>query len=217
MQAIAITDKYLKSRYAFFQWRYNLVLVNKLGLALAMAFLTGLMAQIRIYLPFSPVPITGQVLAVLLSGVICGGMFGSLSQLIYVSLGIVGLPWFAAFSPSSGHLFASPTGGYLIGFVIAPWLIGRYTDRYIGARTFFSQIKLMMLGVGVIYIFGAVVLALVMRLTLWQTMLMGVIPFILVDLIKAALAASVSWAILPRSSYNGEIDRPAPANPCRQR
>ena len=207
MQAVTIMDKYLVARYGFFKWRYNLALVNKLGLALAMAFLTGLMAQIRIYFPFSPVPITGQVFAVLLSGVICGGMFGSLSQLMYIGLGIVGLPWFAAFSPSSGSLLASPTGGYLVGFVIAPLLIGRYTDRYIGARTFFSQIKLMMLGVGIIYILGAAVLGLVMKLTFWQTLLKGVVPFIIVDLFKAALVALASSAILPRSSYNGEIDK----------
>ena len=207
MQAITIMDRYLAGRYTFFKWRYNLVLIKKLGLALAMAFFTGLMAQIRIYLPFTPVPITGQVLAVLLSGVICGGVFGSLSQLIYIGLGFAGLPWFVAFSPSSGHLFACPTGGYLIGFVIAPLLIGRYTDRYIGARALFSQIKLMMLGVGVIYISGAIVLALVMRLTLWQALLQGIFPFILIDLIKATLVASVSTAILPRASYNGEIDK----------
>jgi len=207
MQITTIMDRYIAGRYTFFKWRYNLVWINKLGLALSMAIVTGLTAQMRIYLPFSPVPITGQVFAVLLSGVICGGVFGSLSQLIYVGLGIAGLPWFAAFSPSSGHIFTSVTGGYLIGFVIAPLLIGGYTDRYIKARTFFSQIKLMMLGVGVIYASGAVVLALVARLTLWQTLLQGVIPFILIDLIKAALAASISWAILPRSSYNGEIDK----------
>ena len=163
--------------------------------------------KVRIYLPFSPVPITGQVFAALLSGVICGGIFGSISQIIYIGLGIAGFNWFAAFSPSAGHLFTSPTGGYLIGFVIAPLVIGRYTDRYISARKFFSQIKLMMLGVGIIYIPGAIVLRLVMRLTLWQMLLQGVIPFILVDLIKAFLAASVSWAILPRASYNGEIDK----------
>lgn len=207
MQEIAIMDRYFKTRYIFFKWRYNLTLVNKLGLAFTMAFLTGLMAQIRIYLPFSPVPITGQVFAVLLSGVICGGVFGSISQLIYISLGIAGLPWFAAFSPSSGYLFTSPTGGYLIGFVIAPILVGRYTDRYISARSFFSQIKLMMLGVGIIYISGATVLALVMRFNLWQTLLKGVIPFVLIDLMKATLAALASSAILPRTSYNGEIDK----------
>ena len=172
-----------------------------------MALFTGLCAQIRIYLPFSPVPITGQVFAVLLSGVVCGGLFGSLSQLIYIGLGLAGLPWFAAFSPSSGPLFASATGGYLIGFAVAPLLIGGYTDRYIGSRGFFSQVKLMVLGVGIIYAFGAMVLAMVMRLTLWQALVQGVIPFIVIDLIKACLAASLSFAILPRSSYNGEIDK----------
>jgi biotin transport system substrate-specific component len=207
MQAISIANRYLTARYAFFKWRYNLALVNKLGLALAMAFFTGLTAQIRIYLPFSPVPITGQVFAVLLSGVICGGVFGSLSQLIYIGLGLAGIPWFAAASSSPGYLFASPTGGYIIGFVIAPFIIGRYTDRSIGARTFFSQIKLMMLGVGVIYIPGATVLAMVMKFTFWQTLLKGVIPFILIDLVKAAIAASASSLILPRASYNGEIDK----------
>ena len=110
MKGITITDRYLAGKYAFFKWRYNLVFINKLGLALAMAFFTGLMAQIRIYLPFSPVPITGQVFAVLLSGVVCGGAFGSLSQIMYIGLGFAGLGWFAAFSPSSGYLLASPTG-----------------------------------------------------------------------------------------------------------
>ena len=207
MQIITVMNRYQGAMSAFFKWRYSVALIHKISLALAMAFFTGLMAQIRIYLPFSPVPITGQVFAVLLSGVICGGIFGSLSQIIYVGFGIFGFPWFAAFSPTSGHLFAAPTGGYLIGFVIAPLLIGRYTDRYIGARTFLSQVKLMMLGVGVIYICGATVLAFVMNLTLWQTLLKGVIPFILFDLIKAAVAASASSLLLPRSSYNGEIDK----------
>lgn len=207
MQAILVADRCFKAKYAFFTWRYNLTLVNKLGLAVAMACLTGLMAQVRVYLPFSPVPITGQVFAVLLSGVVCGGMFGSLSQLIYVGLGMAGLSWFAALTPSPGCLLTTPTGGYLIGFIIAPLLIGRYTDRYIGARTFFSQVKLMMLGVGIIYVFGATVLALAMRFTLWQALLKGVVPFILIDLVKAMLTAGVSFTILPRASYNGEIDK----------
>lgn len=207
MQATIIMDKYLAARYTFFKWRYSLSLVNKLSLAFAMACFTGLMAQIRINLAFTPVPITGQVFAALLSGVVCGGVFGSISQAIYIGLGIAGVPWFAAFSPYSSWLFASPTGGYLIGFVIAPLVIGRYTDRYIGARNFFSQLKLMMLGVGIIYFFGASVLAIVMGYGFWEALIKGVFPFALVDLIKAAFAACASWAILPRASYNGELDK----------
>ena len=86
MQATTIMDKYLTARYTFFKWRYSLSLVNKFGLAFAMAAFTGLLAQIRINLAFTPVPITAQVFAVLLSGVVCGGIFGSISQIIYLSL-----------------------------------------------------------------------------------------------------------------------------------
>ncbi|MBU0549763.1 MAG: biotin transporter BioY [Candidatus Omnitrophica bacterium] len=206
MQNIAIIDRYVWAKYTFFRWRCSLALTKKLGLAFTMALLTGLMAQVKIFLPFSPVPITGQVFAVLMSGVICGGVFGSLSQVIYITLGIIGIPWFACSSQSS-YLLTSPTAGYLIGFIVAPMLIGRYTDNYIGARKFLPQLKLMILGVGVIYIFGAINLALVMKLGLWETLAKGVVPFVIIDLIKAILAASASWAMLPQSSYNAETDR----------
>ncbi len=206
MQSMTLTDKYLQTRLAFFKWRSSATLVKKISLAFAMAFLTGLMAQIRIYLPFTPVPITGQVVAVLLSGVVCGGIFGSISQIIYILLGVFVFNWFAAFS-SGGCLLTSATGGYLIGFVIAPLVIGRYTDKHINERGLLSQIKIMMLGVAVLYIPGTIVLASVMKITLGQALLKAVVPFIAIDLIKAAVAGSISSAILPRSPYDEEIDK----------
>lgn len=206
MHEITMVDKYCNARYLFFKWRYSLTLAKKIALAFGMACVTGLLAQVCIHLPFTPVPITGQVLGVLLSGVICGGTFGSISQVIYLGLGIVGVPWFAG--GASGNIFLfSASGGYLIGFVFAPLLIGKYTDRYIGARTFLSQLKFMMLGVGVIYLFGAIVLAFVIKAGFWETMIKGVIPFILVDLVKTAIAAGFSSLILPKASYNGEVDK----------
>ena len=207
MQAILVFDRYLTARYSFFKWRYSLTLANKFVVAIGMACVTGLLALVRIPLPSTPVPITGQVLGVLLSGVVCGGVFGSISQIIYVGLGIAGVPWFAggeAYSLSAG---IPPTCGYLIGFIIAPLIIGRYTDRYISARSFFSQTKVMMMGVGIIYLFGAVVLSLSIGSGFVETMAKGVAPFIIVDLIKAAVAAGVSFSILPKASYNGELDR----------
>lgn len=206
MQKITMNN-YNRAKYMFFRWRYSLTLLNKLGLAFGMAIITGLMAQVRIYLPFTPVPITGQVFAVLLSGVVCGGIFGSISQLIYIGLGIAGISWFAAFSPASGNLFFSPTGGYLIGFMLAPLLIGYYTDRHVGARGFLPQIKIMMLGVAIIHFCGALVLGWSMRLSPAQALLLGAAPFILVDLFKAALVALISWTILPRVPYNEEADK----------
>ena len=159
MQAISVADRFLMARHSFFKWRYSLTLINKFVIAFVMASVTGLLALIRIHLPFTPVPITGQVLGVLLSGVVCGGLFGSISQIIYVVLGIAGVPWFAGGTTCSWTIFIQPTGGYLIGFIVAPLIIGRYTERYISARSFLSQIKFMMMGVGIIYLFGAVVLS----------------------------------------------------------
>ncbi len=207
MQAILVFDRYLTARYSFFKWRYSLTLANKFVMAIGMACVTGLLALIRIPLPSTPVPITGQVLGVLLSGVVCGGAFGSISQIIYVGLGIAGVPWFAGGESYSLSAGIPPTCGYLIGFIIAPLIIGRYTDRYISARSFLSQTKFMMMGVGIIYLFGAVVLSLSIGSGFVETMAKGVAPFIIVDLIKAAVAAGVSFSILPKASYNGELDR----------
>ncbi|MEA2066639.1 MAG: biotin transporter BioY, partial [Thermotogota bacterium] len=146
MQRIAIIDNYLKTRYLFFKWRYGLAFVNKIAMAFGMACVTGLLAQSLYSFTVYTCAITGQVLGVLLSGVVCGGAFGSISQIIYLGLGIVGVPWFAG--GASGNIFLlSGSGGYIIGFVFAPLVIGRYSDRYIGARTFLSQLKFMMLGV----------------------------------------------------------------------
>ena len=207
MSEVTLIGRYNQAKVNFFKWRFSLALIQKLGLALIMALFTGVMAQIRIYLPSSPVPITGQTFAVLISGVVCGGVFGSLSQIIYLTLGFIGFPLFAAFSPSTEVLIASPTGGYLLGFVIAPFIIGKYTDSYISQRTFFSQLKLMLIGVGVIYFCGAVVLAAVMDWGIQQTLVQGVIPFVLFDIFKAVCAASLGTAILPRSAYNEEFDK----------
>lgn len=141
---------------------------------------------------------------VLLSGILCGGTFGSVSQIIYIISGIMGIPWFAK---GSSGLFTllSPTGGYLIGFIIAPFIIGKYTDN-ITNRKFLSQVKLMMLGVSIIYLFGAISLSFTIKSRLWKTLIKGVFPFILIDLIKAILAAGISFSILPKLPYNDKLN-----------
>ena len=207
MQAVSVLDRYFIARYSFFKLRYDMTIAGKLWMALAMACVTGLLALIRIPIPFTPVPITGQVLGVLLSGVVCGGLFGSISQIIYVGLGMAGLPWVAGGTASSWNIFCQPTGGYFVGFIIAPLVIGRYTDKYVGARSFPSQMGLMMIGVGIIYLFGAIGLSLATGYGFQETILKGIMPFILIDLVKAAISASASSSILPKASYNGEADK----------
>ena len=88
---------------------------------------TALGAYARIYLPFTPVPITLQTFFVLLSGAVLGKKLGGISQAGYVILGGIGLPLFAGMGGIE-YLFG-PTGGYLIGFIVASWVIGKMLER----------------------------------------------------------------------------------------
>ncbi len=194
MQLNNVISRYRYSGYILFNWLDSLSLLNKLILSFGFACLTGLMAQIKISLPFTPVPVTGQVLAVLLSGIFLGGYFGCLSQIFYLVLGTSGLPWFS--SPASGLL--GITGGYLIGFVPASFIIGWLTKKFNFIRHFHFQLLLMFAGVLIIYIFGAFQFALLMKTNFVQTMKLAVIPFIPVDLMKAAIAACISASLLPK-------------------
>ena len=108
--------QYQNLRYNFFKWRYEADFIYKLMLSFLFACFTGIAAQLRIYLPFTPVPITAQVFAVLLSGVVLGSRYGMTSQAIYVGLGCLGLPWFANLRGGI-EVLTGVTGGYLIGLV----------------------------------------------------------------------------------------------------
>jgi biotin transport system substrate-specific component len=95
MEITVYVDKYKRIRYDFFKWRYELELVNKVVLAFGFACLTGLLAQVRFYLPWTPVPITGQTFAVMLAAILLGRYWGGISQGMYVGIGAAGAPWFA--------------------------------------------------------------------------------------------------------------------------
>ena len=190
-------DKYRHTRYLIFKLRDELSIPYRLTLAFVFTCLTGLSAQIRIPLPFTPVPVTGQVLVVLLSGIALGSCYGGLSQIFYVGLGTIGLPWFSGWN---GGLTAitGVTGGYIIGFIPAALIIGWLTDRYAPARRFHFQLLLMAVGVIIIYIFGAVQFAVVMNAGFLKAMKLAVLPFIPFDLMKAAVAAGISASVLPK-------------------
>jgi len=107
-----------RTKYDVFRWRYELGISKKIALALGLACLTGLVAQIRIVFPWSPVPVTGQTFAVLLAGVLLGRWWGGISLAIYAGLGAAGVPWFTGWGSGLGYL-GGPTGGYIIGFMLA--------------------------------------------------------------------------------------------------
>lgn len=157
------------------------------GLIVGFALFTGLAAQVRIPLPFTPVPVTLQVLAVILAGLLLGPRAGFLSQLTYLGLIALGAPLAAGWigGPTA---FVGPTAGYLISFPVAAavvgWLAG---DGKARGRSFLAGLA----GVAVIYLVGATWLALVLGLSLQQAFQLGVAPFILVDVAKALIAVLV--------------------------
>ena len=200
-------DKYKEIRYNFFRWRYELNIVYKLSLALVFSCLTGLLAQLRFYLPGTPVPVTGQVFGVLLAGVMLG-TWGGASQLMYLGIGAAGVPWFAGFNSGLAYL-AGPTGGYLIGFVIASFFIGYMVDRYIRSRNFLPMFAIMLFSTfSLIYIPGLIQLYIWMGASvgIFELLAMAVLPFIAADIIKATIAAGIASGITPKNAYGKEID-----------
>lgn len=202
-----------RAKYDIFKWRYELSIPRKLVLALGVACLTGLMAQTRIYLPWSPVPITGQTFAVLLAGVLLGRWWGGTSLAIYAGLGAAGLPWFSGWSSGLGYL-AGPTGGYIIGFILAALFLGHFTDTYVRSRSFLSMLVLMLFANFIlIHIPGLVQLHFWLSLVkgeavaLSQLLMMGTIPFLAGDVTKVVLAAAISRGVAPKQAYNGEVDK----------
>ncbi len=188
---------------AFHAWRVRAGTIETLLLAAGLAVATGLLAQVRIPLPWSPVPLTGQTFAVLLSGVLLGRRAGPLGQAIYVGLGAAGLPWFAGATGGLAVL-AGPTAGYLAGFVIAPLVVGVVVDRVPAARRFLPLTAL--LGAAsllLVYLPGLVGLALWQRGVGLQPSLpgllaMGLLPFLPGEAVKVTAAALTARAIGPR-------------------
>jgi biotin transport system substrate-specific component len=210
MQIVATINR---TKYELFRWRYELSVPNKLALAIGIAGLTGLLAQTRIPLPWSPVPVTGQTFAVLLAGVLLGRWWGGVSLAIYAGLGAAGVPWFSGWSGGVGYL-AGPTGGYIIGFILAALFIGHFTDTYVRSRSFPSMLAIMLFANFVlIYVPGLLQLGLWLKsvgggsVTFANLLGMGAIPFIPGDITKAVMAAAIARGIMPKLAYNGEIDK----------
>ena len=210
MQIAATIDR---TRYEVFRWRYELSLPRKLALAIGIAGLTGLLAQARIPLPWSPVPVTGQTFAVLIAGILLGRWWGGISLAIYAGLGAAGLPWFSGWSGGVGYL-AGPTGGYIIGFILAALFLGYFTDTYLRSRGFLSTLALMLFANFVlIYVPGLLLLGLWLKsvgggaVTFTTLLSMGAIPFIPGDITKVVMAAALARGITPKRAYNGEVDK----------
>jgi biotin transport system substrate-specific component len=204
MHDIILRNRAFIARSLFFTWYHRLPIIKKIGLAIGWACVTGVMAQFTITLPWTPIPITGQTATVLLSGIVLGKWWGGISQTLYVILGVIGVPWF-----SGGHggltSLVGPAGGYLIGFILSALFVGYIVDAYPKVKNFRRLLLLMFFGnFFLIHIPGLLQLHLWLSLvqhnppTLWQLLLMGWIPFIIGDIIKIIIAATIATGILPK-------------------
>ncbi len=166
-------------------------------LILFFSALTGLAAQAAVWLPFSPVPITGQTLAVLLAGALLGSRRGALSQLTYLVEGALGLPVFAGGAGGVAWMLG-PTGGYLAGFVAAAFAVGWLAERGWDRRVP-TAAAAMLVGSLAIYLLGLLWLALLTGLPLDRVLDLGLYRFLPGDAVKITLAAGAlpgGWAIL---------------------
>lgn len=188
--------KYESAKHDFFKWRSESNVVNKLVLALGFACLTGILAQLRFYLPYTPVPVTGQVFAVLLSGVVLGKWYGGISQGLYAAIGAAGIPWFTGGKAGLGVL-TGVTGGYILGFIAASLIIGWFIDEYKWSGSFAGIFGIMVLGIVIIYVFGVVQLSIVLGVNTEKAIELGAVPFIGSDIYKALIASAMALAILP--------------------
>ena len=168
--------------------RRDLTLTQRL---LAIAALTALTAiGARITIPLEPVPFTFQVLAVLLAGMLLGARDGALSQLAYVGLIALNLPLDARALGVAA--LGGATAGYIYGFVVAAYGVGWIVER--AAERAWQRWLSGVLGVIIIYAFGLRVLMSVTGMDFNAAWAAGVAPFIVFDLVKAALAASLLYA-----------------------
>ena len=168
-------------------WLRDMILI-----VLGTLFVAAL-AQVKIHLPFTPVPLTGQTFAVLLVGATLGSRRGAVSMALYIALGALGLPIFAGGASGLAYL-SGATLGYLVGFVIAAYVIGLLAERGL-ERSVRTSLIPFLVGTLIIYVCGVAWLTVVLG-NLGKALAAGLVPFLIGDAIKlvaAALVLPAAW------------------------
>ena len=167
------------------------VLTQGLFVMAGVAFI-ALLAQISIPVPGSPVPVTGQTLAVLLIGTTYGARLGVLTFATYLLAGVAGAPIFAPSATSANHgidRLIGATGGYLVGMLVASLVLGYLADRKADQK-FRTSFPALLLGDAIIFTFGLLWLQQTLDLSWAKTIAAGFTPFILGEAIKIAITAT---------------------------
>ncbi|NWG07816.1 MAG: biotin transporter BioY [Chloroflexi bacterium] len=170
--------------------------VRDLFLIVAGSLLVAALAQVEILLPFTPVPITGQTFGVLLIGAALGSKRGAASLMLYLAEGAFGLPFFAG-GVSGFGILTGATAGYLVGFIVAAYVIGLLAERGL-ERSVRTSMLPFLVGTVIIYAFGVAWLSVVLG-GIGKAIAAGVLPFLIGDAVKllaAALVLPIAWKLV---------------------
>lgn len=178
-------------------------LLKKATMVVAFSLLVALSAQVAIPLPFTPVPLTLQTFAVLLTGALLGSRMGALALMLYVIEGAAGLPFFSAGRGGAAYLLFTPATGYLLSYPIAAFATGWLAERG-WDRKYLSAAAAMFIGSAIILVGGW--LGFLRFQPAASSFVMGVAPFVPGDLVKVALAAAMlptGWKLVGRGRDGG--------------
>lgn len=167
---------------------------QELALTALIASLTGVLAWFSVPLPILAVPFTGQTMGVMLSGLLLGPRLGASSMLLYLMMGAIGVPVFAGGQSGVGVL-AGPTAGFLLGFIPCAWVTG-FTARRLGPPTVTRLALALVPGVTSLFLCGAMWPWITMGLPAGKVLAVFVLPYIPVEILKAALVAPLAYRLL---------------------
>lgn len=167
--------------------------VGQIALVVMGSMVVGLLAQVSFPLPFTPVPVTGQTLGVLLVGGALGGWLGGATLLLYLAEGVVGLPVFA---PHASGMVFGPTGGYLVGFIVMAAVVGWLAERG-WDRSLPRSIVAMIIGELVLYAIAVPWLGFYVGFA--HVIALGFLPFVVGDGLKLLIAGAMfpsAWLLV---------------------
>jgi biotin transport system substrate-specific component len=153
-------------------------------------------------IPIGPVPIVLQNFFVMLAALVLGAKWGTISLMVYLLSGLVGLPVFAGGAGGLGK-FVGPTGGYLLGYIPCVFLVGLISEK--GGQKVVFDVMAMIAGTTTLYFFGVMWLKFLSRMSFAETLALGMYPFLIGDVIKMAAAAGVARVLRPIVNNYGSM------------
>jgi biotin transport system substrate-specific component len=169
--------------------------IEKLRMVVLSSLMAGLMAVgAYIHIPIGPVPVVFTNLFVLLAGLLLGSRWGLASAGIYLLVGAIGMPVFYGGKGGFAHILG-PTGGYLVGFALSAWMTGFISERF--RHSLVGGIIGVIIGSLAVYCLGVPWLKVVTNMSWNKALVAGMIPFLIGDAMKAAVAIVLARAVRP--------------------